>query len=138
MKEVKEIANRLWDDVSLLDNYVAEQRDMSQEEKDILLSWKGRIRGKFVLLRHLQRGSVFISEEKEVYQVLGIQSSWEELFPEETLPVFMEATLLPFRDVIISDGVVIPRPVRIPESVKEECRSIYLAARKSKTMRRTL
>ena len=138
MKEVKEIANRLWDDVSLLDNYVAEQRDMSQEEKDILLSWKGRIRGKFVLLRHLQRGSVFISEEKEVYQVLGIQSSWEELFPEETLPVFMEATLLPFRDVIISDGVVIPRPVRIPESVKEECQSIYLAARKSKTMRRTL
>ena len=88
MKEVKEIANRLWDDVSLLDNYVAEQRDMSQEEKDILLSWKGRIRGKFVLLRHLQRGSVFISEEKEVYQVLGIQSSWEELFPEGNAPGF--------------------------------------------------
>ena len=77
-------------------------------------------------------------ENEEVYQVSGIISSWEEMFYGAPMPLMVEATLLPFRDVIISDGVVIPRPAQIPESVKEECRSIYLAARKSKTMRRTL
>ena len=77
-------------------------------------SWKRQIRGKFVLERHLKKGSVFISmDDEQVYQVSGIVSSWKEMLYFTPVPVLLEAVLIPFRDVIISDGLVIPYKVEI-------------------------
>ena len=40
---VKEIANVLWDDVSIIDQYLIDQRaDMPDEHKEIISSWKRR------------------------------------------------------------------------------------------------
>ena len=59
--------------------------------------------------RHLKKGTIFISlEDEEVYQVSGIISSWEEMFFGAPMPLMLEATFMPFRDVIISDGLVMP------------------------------
>ena len=53
-QEVKEIANVLWDDVSLIDEYLIDQRtDISDEHKEIISSWKRCVQGRFVMERHL-------------------------------------------------------------------------------------
>ena len=77
---LKEIAEVLWDDVSVIDEYLTAVYDLTKEQRELIQSWKRFVRGKFLLERHLKKGSIFISlDDEEVYQVSGITSSWEEM-----------------------------------------------------------
>lgn len=59
--------------------------------------------------RHLKKGSMLISmEDEKVYQVVGIISSLKEMFLYAPMPLMIEATLMPFKDVIITDGLIMP------------------------------
>lgn len=139
-EEVKEIANVLWDNVSLIDSYLQECGDnLSEEYKDIVAGWKRRVCGQFIMERHLKKGSIFISMEDEtVYQVHGIIWSWEEMFQFAPMPLMIEATFMPFRDVIISDGLVMPYNILIGSNMKRELKIIYLNAKKNGTLIKAL
>ena len=137
--EVKEVANKLWSDVTIIDEYLKENEDLPEEHKEIVRSWKRRIQGKFLMERHLKKGTIFISmENEEVYQVSGIISSWEELFFGAPMPLMMEATFIPFRDVIISDGLVLPYNILIGGGMKRMFKDVYMSAKKSGKIHRTL
>ena len=130
--DVKEIANRLWDDVSIIDEYLKECENLPEEHKEIISSWKRRVQGRFMMERHLKKGTIFISmENEEVYQVSGIISSWEEMFFGAPMPLILEATFMPFRDVIISDGLVIPYNIIVGGGMKRMFKEIYMNAKKS-------
>lgn len=138
--EVKKVADALWEHVDVIDQYLEEKSaGMTEDHKEIVSSWKYCLPGKFVLERNLKKGSIFIScEDGRVYQVQGIVSSFEEMFPYEPLPVLVEATLLPFRDVIITDGLVAEYPVMIGSNMKKQFKEIYMAAKKNGEIIRTL
>lgn len=138
-RKAKEIANHLWEDVSLIDIYLAEcGADLTTEEKALIEGWKQRVKGAFILERHLKKGSIFISMEDEaVYQVCGITSSWEEMLDGMPLPIILETVLIPFRGVIISDGLVMVQPVMLGGYLKKQMKEIYLAAKKDGTLRRS-
>ena len=130
--EVKEIANVLWDDVSLIDQYLKEHGEkIPNEHKEIIASWKKRVQGRFFMERHLKKGSIFIAEDEKVYQVQGIISSWEEMFWGAPMPLMIEATFMPFRDVIISDGIIMPYNIYIGGNMKRQLKDIYMNAKKS-------
>ena len=136
---VKEIANVLWDDVSIIDQYLIDQRaDMPDEHKEIISSWKRRVQGRFVMERHLKKGTIFVSEDDKVYQVQGIISSWEEMFFYAPMPLLMEATFIPFRDVIISDGLVMPYNIVIGKNMAKQFKNVYMSAKKSGTLIKSL
>lgn len=140
-QEVKEIANVLWDNKELIDQYLADQSSdaLSDEHKQIIESWKYHIQGKFIMERHLKKGTIFISmEDEKVYQVLGIISSWEEMFPFGPMPLIIEATFIPFRNVIISDGLVMPYNITIGSNMKKQCKDIYMAAKKNGALIKSL
>lgn len=61
-RAIKEIANRLWENTELIDEYLAEKQ-LPEEHKNIILGWKKRISGKFIVERHLKNGTVFIQAE---------------------------------------------------------------------------
>ena len=89
--------------------------------------------------RHLKKGTIFISlENEEVYQVSGIISSWEEMFFGAPMPLIIEATFMPFRDVIISDGLVMPYNILIGGGMKRMFKDSYMAAKKSGQIHRSL
>jgi len=139
-QEVKVIADTLWENVEIIDQYLAEQGHlMPAEHKAIIESWKICVKGTFIMERYLKKGAIFISpEDEKVYQVQGIISSWEEMFPSVPLPVIMEATLIPFRNVIISDGLVMAYPVRIGGNMAKTFKEVYMNAKKNGTIIRTL
>ena len=137
--DVKEVANKLWSEVTVIDDYLKENEDLSEEHKEIVRSWKRRIQGKFLMERHLKKGTIFISlEDEEVYQVSGIISSWEEMFFGMPMPLILEATFLPFRDVIISDGLVMPYNILIGGGMKRMFKDVYIAAKKSGRIHQSL
>lgn len=135
----KSAADTLWSDTSIIDDYLEEKEDLPEEHRAILRSWKRRVRGTFVMERHLKDGSIFISLGGEsVYQVKGIQSSWEEMFAGVRMPLVLDATLLPFKDVIISDGLVMTSNIVFTGELKQMCRELYLSAKKNGQIQKSL
>lgn len=138
--EVKEVANKLWDDVSVIDEYLSEQTDgMPEEHRMIIKGWKRKVQGRFILERHLKKGSIFIfTEDNSVYLVSGIVSSWQEMFPYAHLPMMLDATLIPFKDVIISDGLVVPYRIVIGGNMARSFKEIYMENKSNGLVHKTL
>jgi len=64
-KEIKEIANVLWENVTLIDRYLEERgENLAEEHKAIIAGWKRRVQGNFIMERHLKKGTIFISEDE--------------------------------------------------------------------------
>jgi hypothetical protein len=110
MSLANQIRKVVWADDSLRERFLAEgASDLGDAERDLIASWRHRISGQFIILKHLQKHSIFMS--KEVYAVVGIYTPFAELFP--FVPMYVHAVLIPFRDVIITDGILESPPMQI-------------------------
>ena len=139
--EVKKVADRLWATPNVIDNYLAQHSELPEDHRSILLSWKRCVKGKFILERHLKSGSILLGEdggEDCVYQVVGTISPWPEMYPEHALPCILDVALIPFRDVIISDGLNMTYPVSIGRNMTEGFKDIYRKAKAEKKIIRKL
>ena len=139
--EVKKVADRLWQTPLEIDRYLAGRKDLPEEHRQIIAGWKHCVSGTFVVERHLKAGSVFIgsdSGEDKVYQVVGTISPLPEIFPPEIMPAITEATLIPFRDVIISDGLYMIYPVMSGSGMKKGFKDSYTKAKKENKIIRQL
>ena len=102
------------------------------ERIEILNSWKqNRISDKFFVERHLKSGSIFISGANAVYNVKGLQSSWEEMLWYSKLPTMLDATLIPFKGVIISDGLAKLSRIIFGPGIRADLKRIYMTAKKN-------
>ena len=138
-KDVKEVADKLWKNVQVIDEYLDESVQLPEEHRAIIRSWKRCLQGQFMMERHLKNGTIFISmEDEKVYQVSGIISSWEEMFFGAPMPIIIEAAFMPFRDVIISDGLIIPYNILVGGGMKKIFKEIYLTAKKNGEICRSL
>ena len=128
-QEVSKVADYLWEHVEEIDDYLTENKDLPEEHRSLIAAWKKRVRGRFVLERHLKKGSILLGEDNRVYLVGGIVSSWEEMFFGFSLPVFVSATLIPWRGGIISDGLIGSYPIMIGGNMKRGFKDIYMEAK---------
>lgn len=69
--DAKKVANYLWSHTEVLQEYLA-QADLSEELAQIVAGWAQCKPGKYIMERHLKKGTVFISEDdQKVYMVKG-------------------------------------------------------------------
>ena len=133
--EIRKISEKLWDDKRVIDEYILSGfKALDEEETEIVSSWKRAVRGGFIVDRHLWDGSVLISiENSEVYIVKGIVSSWREILEGFPMPQAVEATLIPFGNVIIFDGIITSSSSRVclGRNMSEQSKQIYLNAKKN-------
>lgn len=101
--KAKAIANYLWSHSEIIDEYLS-TAELTCEDSHILAGWKQCRPGRYILERHLKKGSVFISvEDESVYMVKGLLFTWEEMVGKA--PLLLNAVLLPFQGCIVSDGI---------------------------------
>jgi hypothetical protein len=132
VNKIIKVADVLWENPVMIDRFLrTEGKDLTSREKKILKSWKKRIRGSFILERHLKNGSIFLSEDNKVYEVKGIVSTWDEMFSYRKPPIWLEGTLIPFEDCIISDGLVFERPIYFRGGAKQMMKNNYMNAKKN-------
>ncbi len=125
------VADTLWQQVTLIDDYLA-QAQLTQENAELVRNWKKQISGKFIVERHLKRGSVFInSYDEQVYLVKGLNSTWQEMLNGNPLPAMICATLLPWRNVIVTDGLVTLEALCFGRGYSSEFKEIYMNAKRS-------
>lgn len=129
----------MWADVGLIDDYLNVVKDISDSDRKLLMSWKRCVSGRFILERILKKGAVLISAENEkVYQVSGIISTWDEMFGYARLPLMIQATLIPFEGVIISDGLIQTYNVIIGSNMARAFKDTYMVAKKNGTVHREI
>ena len=128
-RDLKTVADYLWSHTDVIDEYLATNM-LPDEYAQIVSGWKQRKQGRFILTRHLDTGSVFISEEdSEVYLVKGLFSTWGEMLGRP--PVMLDAVLIPFLGSIISDGLVIAHQMDFDREAVEGFRKVYRNAKEN-------
>jgi hypothetical protein len=109
-RSATQIRDVVWAEDALREGFLADRAaGLGAAERDLIASWKHRVRGSFVILKHMQKHSIFMSDA--VYGVHGIYTPLEVMFPR--VPMFVQAVLIPFRDVIIKDGLLQAPPMQI-------------------------
>ena len=132
-RDAKAIADYLWSHTGVVEEYLV-VAELPNEYAQIVAGWKQRKPGRYILERHLKKGSVFISaEDGVVYVVKGLFSTWAEMLGES--PVLLEAVLIPFRDSIISDGLVVPYRLYFGKGAREDFKEVYMNAKRNHTIR---
>lgn len=124
-----EVRNALWDNPQLIADYARENPDkFTAEEIAIVSSWQHFVRGTFFIERLLKKQAIFIKDD-EVYAVLGLFDPLDEMFDKRMLPVYCQAILLPFKDVIVYDGLLSSYPVFFGGGVKGNLKETYNRAK---------
>lgn len=140
IQKIAIIANKLWEDTSLIDEYISSSNSLNQKDKVQIMLWKDySLHDKFIVDRHLKDGSIFISLQTEkVYLVKGIYSSIREMLVGLPMPQVVMATLIPFKDVIIHDGIVMPYGVTLGKNMSDQSKEIYISAKSNNEIIRSV
>lgn len=127
-KKSLELTKALWDDPDIIDRYLATKSldEISEEDREIMLGWKRFVRGKFILARVLTSGGIFMSDK--TYLVRGITSPIDEIVGSP-VPMLVSATLIPFKGVIITDGMIAEHPVGFGDGMKKALKDLYNQAK---------
>ena len=122
------ITNYIWSHTKVIDQYL-KKADLPDEHKLILAGWKRCLPDTYVIERHQKRGSVFISSTSSVYIVSGITTPYSEMIPPGHLPATVRTVLLPFRGIIITNGLLEEYPVRLGSGYRDIFKDLYLDAK---------
>ncbi len=133
------VREALWKNPGLIDDYVKENPEsLSSGHLEIISSWKGFIKGEFFLLRHLKKYTIFIGNDNQVYGVLGLSDSLEDIVPAHALPVMAKTVLLPFKGRIAYDGLLEGYSISFGGGIRSELDHTYMAAKQKQRIITTL
>jgi len=81
---------------------------LTGEEQKTVDAWTRSISGTFVVLRHLKKYTIFLhsTSPPSAFGVLGLTTDLEELLPKSRLPIGVKTVLLPYRGVVVYDGLL--------------------------------
>ncbi len=103
-----EVRDALNANVDLIESFVAgNPAHLSNDDLDIVRSWRHLVAGQFYVFRELKKHTVFLSatDPAIAYGVLALSQPFEELIGSG-LPVLMQTVLLPFKDKVVYDGLM--------------------------------
>jgi hypothetical protein len=122
--EALAIRNALWADDALLDAFVSENpAGLPADLLDAVARWKHRVAGMFVVWKHYKKHTIFL-HDSDAYAVLGLRSTLEEILPGP-LPTLVDAVLLPFEGVIVTDGLLTTRNVLLGPGIRRAMKKAY-------------
>ncbi|MDM8527464.1 hypothetical protein QUF58_04560 [Anaerolineales bacterium HSG24] len=131
------VRDALFKNLQLIDQFVAANPNkLSESELKIAHSWKKIVVGRFYIFRFLKRHAIFVSAEgtDQIYGVLGITNSIQEMFYGAKLPLLVHTALLPFKGKIIYDGVISPYSISFGSGIRGNINEAYQRAKQNKRL----
>ncbi len=121
------LRNALWADNSLRESFIADNpAGLPADDLALVASWQYKLAGSFFIVRYLKKYAVFLSEGSptHAYGVLGLVSTIEEVVGP-TVPIYVQAVLLPFEDQIIYDSLLIPYRIFFGPGIRGDLNESY-------------
>ncbi len=128
VQQVARLRDACYEKPQIFEQYLAANPDrLPAEELAIVASWRLRITGDFYIVRHLKACAVFMNakEPTHLYGVLGLIDPLEVVTRGAPLPLMVKATLLPFRDRIIYDGLMSTYRISFGPGIRSGMNSTY-------------
>jgi hypothetical protein len=125
------VRDALLDHTDLIQSFVEENpANLPDDELDIVRSWRHLVAGKFYIFRELKQYTVFLwaDEHPSAYGVLALSQPFEELIGPY-LPVLTQTVLLPFKDVIVYDGLLNAYRISFGPGIRRSLNESYQEAR---------
>jgi hypothetical protein len=118
------------EDKKLLDEYIAHNTELPEEQKQILEGFRKSIYGKFIYVKSLSKFAIFknIKDEK-FYAVKGLGNTFEDLLPIK--PIVVILNILPFKNQIIYDGFIEHNAIQIGSSSKKQLLKEYMQSKRN-------
>ena len=122
--EAMKIRDKLFGNPVWINEYIlAYGIEFTEEEKNILYSWRDHfVIGDFFVMRNLKKYTVFMSsksgKEAKLYGVIGLNHPIADIFHNSNLPVMVNALILPFKDVIIYDGMMTSNRISFGSNIR--------------------
>lgn len=130
-EERYEVHTALYENVGLFDKFIQKNpNQLSEEELQIVESWKQFKNDAFYIYRHLKKYTILLNSddgETKAYGVSGISEPIKEMFPY--LPILARVTLLPFKDKIIFDGLMSAYSVSFGSGIRNSLKDSYNQAK---------
>lgn len=131
-EERVEMRNALWENPELIDAYVAENpHGLEGEKLAIVQKWKRFVAGTFQIFRYLKKHAIFIRDDGQVYGVLALHDSLEDVLCGQRLPVMAKAVLVPFKRRIVYDGMLSFYRIRFGGGIRRRLNEEYMAAKQN-------
>lgn len=109
--------DQLYKDLSVLDRYAESIKGTVPDQRvEDLKGFKNYVRGQFFVMKHYKKHTVLMGND-QLYGILGLTQSIEDIIPTWALPSMVEAVLLPFRGYYIYDGLMATRNITIGGSM---------------------
>lgn len=139
MREKVEVRNYLFDRPELIDQFIQENPDdFTQEELAIVSDWNTFVYGKFYVERLLKKHGIFIDSKENVYGISGLSDELSDIIDKRTLPVCVQAVLLPFKGRIVHDGLLGFYNVSFGSGIRSSLKELYLIAKDNDAIIETL
>ena len=127
------IRAQLWDNPQWIDEFIHSNNDsdLTAQDLDMLMDWrKNFVKGRFVIMKHLKKHAIFMTMEKEavLYGVSGISGPISESVPYP-LPLVVETVLLPFKDRVIYDSLIVPYNMSFGAGMKRNLKEAFDAVK---------
>lgn len=107
---IMKIRESLLKNPKLIISFVSENPNLlSKEELKIVEKWKDGIYADFFIVKFTKEYTIFYSSDSDkCYGVLNLISKFDEVLGSSYLPIMVKAWLIPFKDKIIYDGLIVP------------------------------
>lgn len=125
------VRNAFLDHTDLIQAFANENpANLENDELDIVRSWQHLVHGKFYLFRQLKKYMVFLSTDKPpiAYGVVALTQPFDELVGPN-LPVRIETVLLPFKGMIVYDGLISSYSISFGAGIRRMFDESYKAAK---------
>lgn len=130
LDEKVRLREALWKNADLIDAFTAENPfHFSDEEIEIVRGWKHFVQGRFVLLSHQKKYTVFFDEKNQLgFGVLALTDDFQEMLGPR-LPILVDTVLLPFKGEIIYDGLLSSYNLFFGRGIRERLKAAYQEAK---------
>lgn len=130
INERLELRDALFKNHDLIAEFVsAKPSEFSQQELEIVSSWKRFLKGRFYLFKQLKKHAIFLTfgDDMKAYGVLAIADLFEDLVP--FMPIIAHPVLLPFKGQIIYDGLLPTESIFFGSGIKRRLTDEYNQAK---------
>ncbi len=121
------LRDALWENDSLREAFIADNpAGLSVDDLALVASWKYRVTGNFFVFRYLKKYAIFLTGDSPArgYSVRGITGPIEEIIGQY-LPLYVQTTLLPFKDCIIYDSLLSSYPILFGGGIRTSLQNTY-------------
>ncbi len=117
--------DKLHDHLHLIDDFVKENpSNLPPDYLDIVAGFKHVVTGNFYLVKYLSNYAVFMNDDY-AFGVHSLIEPFEYYIPKNYLPSIVTMALLPFKDMIIYDGILASQQIRFGGNIKRRLNQEY-------------